>query len=73
MFSVRRAALKIFNIEGRTPMMKKFKKLLVLATAVVALIVGVTVNAPTHSDTDAGGLWPYKASVTNPAGGLWPY
>lgn len=54
-------------------MMKKFKKLLVLATAVVALIVGVTVNAPTHSDTDAGGLWPYKASVTNPAGGLWPY
>lgn len=73
MFSGRRVASKLFNIEGRTPMMKKFKKLLVLAAAVVALLVGVTVNSPTQSDTDAGGLWPYKASVTNPAGGLWPY
>ncbi|GGJ70961.1 hypothetical protein [Glutamicibacter ardleyensis] len=53
--------------------MKKIKKIAVLSAAALALVIGVAANTSQPADTDAGGLWPYKAQVTNPAGGLWPY
>ncbi|MGP4989649.1 hypothetical protein ACTXIX_04025 [Glutamicibacter ardleyensis] len=53
--------------------MKKIKHIAVLTATALALVVGVAANTAAPADTDAGGLWPYKASVSQPAGGLWPY